>query len=842
MTITLRPYQAEIINAVKRDWHDGINDVLVTAATGSGKTAVFLALLNDVLVSGKRGLVIAHRKELIDQPLARLHSYFPDWQGRAGIVMAGQNEPEKQLIIATVQTLSTPGRVEAILAHGKIDYLVVDECFPAGTLVDGKPIETIQVGETVTAYRDGELRPAKVSHVFKRKSPDKLVRITAGDFQVVCTPNHPILKQTGFVNAGGITTEDEIYVDLHSLRKGIQSDQEPEGCLESSRKGILLERLFVGVQPESVLRNDGENQPEVRQRTDESEQPDAQPFQPGEDAHEDQETVEERFLRETRREWIDDRATTNARRSPGMGNGTLYPDLFWPIQWLSNELQSGYRQPASQVCNRSGRQKPQLKIKASRRPEENRTPAIARVDRVEVLKRGGDGEFERMCPDGYVYNLEVGPYHTYTANGIVVHNCHHATASTYLSVYEALKAANPNLKHLGVTATPIRADGDGLSKVYKKESAHYGIVELIQAGYLAPVRWLAIQVGISLAGVKSANGDFVKSQLSNVYEVDNCFDLVVESHQKYTGDRQAVAFTVTVDGAYRLAEKFRAAGISAAAADGTTRKDTRAQILQDFATGRTQVLCNVGLYTEGLDVPQASCIHQVRPTRSDGLYTQMVGRALRTYPGKVDALILDYAPIETRNIAMMGDVLGIPLRRESYIKDDAQPGETAGGFTFDGKAKWLSGTPAEIISRQLDYLDMTPWSWYRDGGWMTIGLGKASDEIERTLVISPPHDGEMTLYGLSKRDGGSWQARILATGTFDELSEKADEICARLGNATLAMRQRNWRREPPTDRQISYARRIKGAWKPGMTKGQLAQSITHHLALTALGKYGGSLE
>lgn len=464
------------------------------------------------------------------------------------------------------------------------------------------------------------------------------------------------------------------------------------------------------------------------------------------------------------------------------------------------------------------------------------------MDRVEILERGSDGEFERVCPDGYVYNLEIEKYQTYTANGIVVHNCHHATAKTYLTVYEQLKAANPDLKHLGVTATPVRADGDGLSKVYKKESAHFGIVELIQAGYLAPVRWLAIQVGISLAGVKSAGGDFVKSQLSNVYEVDNCFDLVVESHKKFADGRQAVAFTVSVEGAYRLAEKFRNAGISAEAADGTTKKTDRQAILDDFARGNLQVLCNVGLYTEGLDVPQASCIHQVRPTRSDGLYTQMVGRALRTYPGKADALILDYAPMETRNIAMMGDVLGIPLRRDSYIKDDVEPGEAAGGFTFDGHAKWLAGSPAEIIARQLDYLDMTPWSWYRDDGWMTLGLGKAADEIERTLVIGPPHDGVLTLYGLARRDGSyQWQVQKLAEGSFDELSAKADEICARVGNASLAQKQRNWRREPPTDKQIAYARRIKGAWKPGMTKGILAQSITHHLALTTLGKFGCDL-
>jgi superfamily II DNA or RNA helicase len=539
MSLTLRPYQQQAVDAVKKDWAAGYTDVLGTAATGLGKTAIFLALLNDVIVDG-RGLILAHRKELIEQPLERLFSYFPEWRwqtaGRAGIVMADQNQPDSDLVVATVQTLASPRRLEEVLRFGPIQYLITDEA-------------------------------------------------------------------------------------------------------------------------------------------------------------------------------------------------------------------------------------------------------------------------------------------------------HHATASTYRQVYERLREANPEMRHLGVTATPIRADGDGLAGVFQKESFHFGIVEGIREGFLAPVRWLAIQTAVSVAGVASREGDFVRKQLANVFETENCFDLVVESHKRYADGRQAVAFTVSVEGAYRLAEKFREVGITASAADGTTGKRERAAILDAFAGGRTQVLCNVGLYTEGLDVPQASCIHQVRPTRSDGLYTQMIGRALRTYPGKPDALILDYAPVETRNIAMLGDVLGIPLRRDSYIQPKEDAGEVMGGFTFDGRAQWLTGSPAEIIARQLDYLDLSPWSWYRRDGWMSLGLGKASDEVERTLLISPPVEGEMVLYGCAKRPGGQWIAYKLARGDFEELSQRADEYCNRWGNAPLATKQRAWRREPPTDKQIAFARRIKGAFTPGMTKGELAQSITHMLAV-----------
>jgi hypothetical protein len=382
----------------------------------------------------------------------------------------------------------------------------------------------------------------------------------------------------------------------------------------------------------------------------------------------------------------------------------------------------------------------------------------------------------------------------------------------------------------------MRADGDGLRKVFQKESAHYGIVELIKAGWLAPVRWLAIQTRISLKDVASRSGDFVAKQLSDVYELDNCFDLVVESHKKYADGRQAVAFTVTVDGAYRLADRFNAAGIKAAAADGTTAKKERSRILADFQAGRSQVLCNVGLYTEGLDVPQASCIHQVRPTKSDGLYIQMVGRALRIFPGKEDALVLDYAPLEVRNIAMMGDVLGCPLRKDAYVEQDTEQGAVQAAFTFDGQFGWREGSPAEIIARQLDYLDLSPWSWYRTkDNFMSLGLGKAQDEIERTLLITPPDtDGQMSLYGIWKADG-RWNAHQIAlSNEFKQLSEKAEELSNKYGNAALAARTRAWRKESPTDAQIRFARRLRGAWQPGMTKGELAQSITHALALSAI--------
>jgi superfamily II DNA or RNA helicase len=421
---------------------------------------------------------------------------------------------------------------------------------------------------------------------------------------------------------------------------------------------------------------------------------------------------------------------------------------------------------------------------------------------------------------------------------LIVDEAHHANAQGYIDLIDNLKAINPDLRHLGVTATPVRADGGGLP--YDRKAVHFGVKELVRDGWLCPPRWLAIQTGISLAGVpvygSGADRDFSQKSLVNVFETSNCFELVAESHQKYAAGRKALAFVASVEGAYRLADTLTGAGIPAIAADGTTPADERRRILSDFRAGRYDVLVNCALFTEGLDVPEVSCIHQVRPTKSDALYLQMVGRALRTVPGKDDALILDYAPADARNVTMLGDVLGVDARKESYIEETEEEGFVIAGFTFDGDFRWMNGNPMEIVSRQLDYLKMSPWRWSRPsgkGGPMVLGLGPGEDGIDRSLVISEPGQ-TMHVWLVAKREDERWHnAYHVKSGDFDAVSEWANDYAEQRGNTVLARKQQRWRNGAPSDGQIKYARRL-GVWQPGMTKGDCADAITARLALNAV--------
>jgi len=215
-----------------------------------------------------------------------------------------------------------------------------------------------------------------------------------------------------------------------------------------------------------------------------------------------------------------------------------------------------------------------------------------------------------------------------------------------------------------------------------------------------------------------------------------------------------------------------------------------------------------------------------------------MGRILRLFPGKEDGLILDYAPVEARDIIMAGDVLGAPLKKESYIRD-VEAGEEAGGFTFDQAGfKWMQGDPAEIIARELDYFNMSPWRWHRKGdtGWSSLGLGTGDDGWQRTMVLSPPSDdGDITLYiAGSKKGSHQWQARQVLTGALEEVRDYADRKADEWGDTTLAMKEKAWRDKLPSEGQLKFAKRLHIKDAGQMSRGALSAAISHELAMQAV--------
>lgn len=216
--------------------------------------------------------------------------------------------------------------------------------------------------------------------------------------------------------------------------------------------------------------------------------------------------------------------------------------------------------------------------------------------------------------------------------------CHHVSAGSWSKLF----AAFPSAFHIGLTATPQRLDGRGLSGHFKKIVKGPSVSWLIENKYLCPYRLFA-PPGLSVASVHSRMGDFVRSELSNIVDRPTITGDAIQEYRKLADGKRAVVFCVSIDHSKHVVEQFWAAGIKAAHVDGETPVEQRDRIMKEFEDGEIKVVSNVELFGEGFDLPSLEVAILLRPTQSLGLYLQQVGRVLRPSPGKMEAIILDHA-------------------------------------------------------------------------------------------------------------------------------------------------------------------------------------------------------
>lgn len=159
-------------------------------------------------------------------------------------------------------------------------------------------------------------------------------------------------------------------------------------------------------------------------------------------------------------------------------------------------------------------------------------------------------------------------------------------------------------------------------------------------GFLVNTRVVAPRMP-DLRGLKTVRGDYDEPELEK--RMSPMIGDLVRDWQLYAQNRQTFVFAVTVAHSLWIQQKFEGAGIACAHVDGETPAERRDRIFSDFAAKKIQVITNVGITTEGIDIPEVSCAVLARPTKSYGLYIQMAGRICRPFPGKEDALLIDHS-------------------------------------------------------------------------------------------------------------------------------------------------------------------------------------------------------
>jgi DNA repair protein RadD len=219
---------------------------------------------------------------------------------------------------------------------------------------------------------------------------------------------------------------------------------------------------------------------------------------------------------------------------------------------------------------------------------------------------------------------------------LVIDEAHHSNAGTWAKVLQHFTSA----RVLGVTATPCRTDGRGLGEWYSHMVLGPTPAELTAGGYLAPARVFA-PPGPSLAGLRRRMGDFDMNQAGQMLQTGQAMGDCLAHYRQHLNGQTAIAFCCSVAHAQAVAELFASNGVAAASIDGTMDGQTRERLLSDLGAGRLKVLTSCSLLGEGVDVPSVTGCILLRPTQSEALHLQMIGRPLRPQPGK-EAVILDH--------------------------------------------------------------------------------------------------------------------------------------------------------------------------------------------------------
>lgn len=249
--------------------------------------------------------------------------------------------------------------------------------------------------------------------------------------------------------------------------------------------------------------------------------------------------------------------------------------------------------------------------------------------------------------------------------GLVIYDeCHHAPADDNLRVLRELGCfeADWDGTLVGFTATTARGDGKALERVFEQIVYARTLAEMIAEGYLVPLRGYRVATQADLTRITAPRGDadLREDELAEAVDIEERNALVARSIQELARDRRTVAFCVTVAHAQNLRRSLAALGVRAAAVYGDMPADARARVLADFAAGRIQVVTNVAVLTEGFDDPGVSCVAMARPTRSEGMYAQCVGRGTRLAEGKRDCLVLDFVDVSSLSLCSLPSLFGMP--------------------------------------------------------------------------------------------------------------------------------------------------------------------------------------
>ena len=244
---------------------------------------------------------------------------------------------------------------------------------------------------------------------------------------------------------------------------------------------------------------------------------------------------------------------------------------------------------------------------------------------------------------------------------VIIDECHilHQAHVTLMERWTALP-------FIGLSATPLRK---GLGRYFTNLVRGPSIRWLTDNGFLVPVRGFAPAseaVNEALKGVHVRGGDFVEAELEQAMNQASLVGDIVAEWQSKGEDRQTLCFATSIAHSKAIRDDFEAVGVSIAHIDAYTPAEERQRLIGGFKAHEIRILTSVNVLGIGFDVPDAACLILARPTLSEALHMQQMGRGIRTAEHKCDCLILDHSGNTIKH--------GLPIHFEVPDLDTSEKG------------------------------------------------------------------------------------------------------------------------------------------------------------------------
>ena len=373
---------------------------------------------------------------------------------------------------------------------------------------------------------------------------------------------------------------------------------------------------------------------------------------------------------------------------------------------------------------------------------------------------------------------------------VIIDECHlvpRRQQTQYGKTIATLKAMNPYTRFVGLSATPYRLDSGLLHKgegaLFDAVTYDIPVMDLVKQSHLCEVVGKRGAEVADLTGVRMRGGEFISSQMEAAFNIPKLTKAACEEIVQYGKNRRAwMVFAAGVDHAEQVREALVSLGVDAEAVTGKTDKDEREAITERFKAGRLKCLISVDILTIGFNAPICDMGVLLRSTASTALYVQIVGRLMRTFPGKKNALLLDYGG----NVERHGPIDNVRPRQpgkgggESPIKACPSCHELVAASTMECPAcgyQW----PAREVTHERSAFGGAVMSHQVEGEWVEVNKvrlvrhtkkGKPdSVRVEYTCGLrlykdwlTPEHEG----YAKSKTIRKLWAAGVKVE-TVDEI-------------------------------------------------------------------------